>query len=985
MTTTNNKQIGCGSLVASRNRGRRRSIGAVAILAGMAWCVSARAATEYYVANPIDWAHECACATSTAASGCGAFTLDTVTRTVSYYIRHNLATENASHVHGPAGPCPAVAGVVQGLPLGAVKIGSYVLTAAQMGNMQADLHYVNMHDATCGGGRIRGQITKILTTEACCLPSAPGGCLDTDSATCICLGGVPQGPGTSCATVDCMQACCGPIGGSGPTTCYMTDPATCTNNSGTPQGNGTQCTASEACCLSLGGCIEVDPICCDDMGGVPQGPGTNCGMVICQQPTEACCLPDGTCQDATIVDCLEFLHGRLQGPGTLCSQTQCYQNWVIADDFRISQTCPQCKCDVNGDTFCDNADITFVNDCIAFPGGPGCASADVDCDGVVSPNDLAIVQCLVAGNPPDVCCPLQPNPPVHRIRWYGSYLDSDFEPPNNTRNVEGWLVAIHRDIPAQPCPPVPTGLTPIDLCGQVVVNPNCPPSNLTFTPDGSVFSYTLSGLPIPPGQWRICGYIDPNCPTCPGTIACIVVLQVLPCDTVSRPGEMILQYAFNPIAVSVLNVGKIGCDNHLIFCYIADLASGCLAHNSAGIDEIDLTTGAFKPRPGVVYWMSVQAEVGRVYVPGPGLQCTETFTGQYVQRDFWGWHTTPPGYQHLDDAYMGTLGMGCFGEWLYKWMNHLHWSHPPYDVCADDLTKSMDMAFYLSHLNPVGGEELLWIQPVNPGPPPPSDPPWTPRKFPPGGIDEFPQTTAQVTVNLVNPPLGTVALTLNGPTVVSRKPSFPSGAIDIIDTEIIAMSLTGISPGGPTSMTESGTNASTGQTKGNSVDVFPTTDSFFDVFVDLDIPGMGLFMTTQGPVHVDSSGPLHEVPPSGASYGGPPSPVPLVDRANPSIVRGFILRVDHFVGTYRGGIDIHSDADMGFLPMACACKGDMNGNNRVNGDDIQEFVNCYILYAGGPLACPCLCADMNDDTVLTSVDVNQFITKLLTDPDTLCP
>lgn len=68
----------------------------------------------------------------------------------------------------------------------------------------------------------------------------------------------------------------------------------------------------------------------------------------------------------------------------------------------------------------------------------------------------------------------------------------------------------------------------------------------------------------------------------------------------------------------------------------------------------------------------------------------------------------------------------------------------------------------------------------------------------------------------------------------------------------------------------------------------------------------------------------------------------------------------------------------------CVCRGDMNANGFVNGDDAQGFVNCYLLY--GPSVPPvCVCADMDSDGVLSPVDINLFVDKLLLDPNTACP
>lgn len=78
----------------------------------------------------------------------------------------------ASHIHGPAAPGVA-AGVVHGFastPLGATS-GSYNdvwtgLTAAQVGNLNGSLLYVNLHNQNFPGGEIRGQIIPESATPA---------------------------------------------------------------------------------------------------------------------------------------------------------------------------------------------------------------------------------------------------------------------------------------------------------------------------------------------------------------------------------------------------------------------------------------------------------------------------------------------------------------------------------------------------------------------------------------------------------------------------------------------------------------------------------------------------------------------------------------------------------------------------------------------------------------------------------------------------
>lgn len=70
----------------------------------------------------------------------------------------------------------------------------------------------------------------------------------------------------------------------------------------------------------------------------------------------------------------------------------------------------------------------------------------------------------------------------------------------------------------------------------------------------------------------------------------------------------------------------------------------------------------------------------------------------------------------------------------------------------------------------------------------------------------------------------------------------------------------------------------------------------------------------------------------------------------------------------------------GFWPAAvCSCPADMNFDQKKNGQDVQEFVACYLLSAGTN----CGCADINRDGLLNTTDVSLFVTGLLT-PGT-CP
>ncbi|MFQ5589878.1 MAG: dockerin type I domain-containing protein [Phycisphaerae bacterium] len=75
--------------------------------------------------------------------------------------------------------------------------------------------------------------------------------------------------------------------------------------------------------------------------------------------------------------------------------------------------CP-CNGDVNGDGMVTLTDLVIVTDCAQVGNCAMCAnSCDVNCDGQVNMGDVGVVQCLLAGNPPNVCCPAG-----QEIRWF---------------------------------------------------------------------------------------------------------------------------------------------------------------------------------------------------------------------------------------------------------------------------------------------------------------------------------------------------------------------------------------------------------------------------------------------------------------------------------------------------------------------------------------------------------------------------------------
>jgi hypothetical protein len=98
-------------------------------------------------------------------------------------------------------------------------------------------------------------------TGACCI-TATGNCITTNAAGCTTAGGVYQGNGSSCGSIQCPQpptgACCVNTG----TGCVIATQFDCTNLSGVYQGNNTTCASA--------GCRPV----CEITGSLPAGPAT---------------------------------------------------------------------------------------------------------------------------------------------------------------------------------------------------------------------------------------------------------------------------------------------------------------------------------------------------------------------------------------------------------------------------------------------------------------------------------------------------------------------------------------------------------------------------------------------------------------------------------------------------------------------------------------------------------------------------------------
>jgi len=99
----------------------------------------------------------------TNGTGFGLFNVDRCANTLEYYIKSmNLsAAETAAHIHGFA-LHGTNAGVLHGLPAGAVKTGAWTYNEADELRILRGESYVNVHTSANPGGEVRGQIVSTV-------------------------------------------------------------------------------------------------------------------------------------------------------------------------------------------------------------------------------------------------------------------------------------------------------------------------------------------------------------------------------------------------------------------------------------------------------------------------------------------------------------------------------------------------------------------------------------------------------------------------------------------------------------------------------------------------------------------------------------------------------------------------------------------------------------------------------------------------------
>ena len=131
-------------------------------------------------------------------------------------------------------------------------------------------------------GPLRARAGLSQPTGACCL--ADRMCADLPESECVTVGGIYQGDGTTCASIECP-------------------------------GTG-------ACCFEDGSCAFVIAEDCVEFGGEPQGEGTDCDPNPCPAPG-ACCYDDQQCIVAMEDECYDVYNGYLWIPDEDCEPNPC--------------------------------------------------------------------------------------------------------------------------------------------------------------------------------------------------------------------------------------------------------------------------------------------------------------------------------------------------------------------------------------------------------------------------------------------------------------------------------------------------------------------------------------------------------------------------------------------------------------------------------------------------------------------------------------
>ncbi len=162
--------------------------------------------------------------------------------------------------------------------------------------------------------------------------------------------------------------------------------------------------------------------------------------------------------------------------------------------------------------------------------------------------------------------------------------------------------------------------------------------------------------------------------------------------------------------------------------------------------------------------------------------------------------------------------------------------------------------------------------------------------FPRAGTDEFPVSIAQIGIDLTLDGIPEGEISAEGPFVVERGEPRPDGGVNVIDVEIVQMELVGSSPLGPVVIRESPLRQSRGQIRALSPESDFPADSFFDVFVEIDLGEQTVF--NDEPIRLQAV--ITEIPPRISVYRSfaQPPVIPLLARGTGQLV-ALLLHVAH--------------------------------------------------------------------------------------------
>lgn len=277
---------------------------------------------------------------------------------------------------------------------------------------------------TSGGGNYSGDNTDcsnpgMCVNAGCCLPD--GSCQIETLQECTFLGGAYLGIVSDCSQ-PCLGACCDTVTGECTDVAVGDCTGTWTANTSCAELDPA-CTATLGACCTMDGCddtkeldcagtwtadttcAELNPpcpkygACCTDTtcsidteadclagGGTYGGDDTACEADLCE--VGACCLPDDSCQDVTLLACNGITDGAYQGPGTACNAGQC----PFGCEQGIEASSPEnCAIDARYPTNPNDAGIVFGWD--SFNLTVACDASALtagDFSIRVEPNDVAV-------------------------------------------------------------------------------------------------------------------------------------------------------------------------------------------------------------------------------------------------------------------------------------------------------------------------------------------------------------------------------------------------------------------------------------------------------------------------------------------------------------------------------------------------------------------------------------------------------------------